>query len=94
MLTILQVLTGLLIIPMMCLGLMAGFSGGGNIPAFQQIGGWMLVIAPIASIIGIVASVVLRQMQHQNVAYFVISMALLLNIFLIVWLQIKTNFFW
>ena len=61
LLRLLYVVDILLLLPMMAIGMMMGFSGGGHTPIFQKIGARMLVYsAPVA-----IASVILAEIIWQ-----------------------------
>jgi len=92
LLRILQIVTGLLLIPMFCLGLMAGLSGGGLNPAYQRIGGLMLW-SPAVGILGLIVAELLHRFQLPTAALMAIFIPLLVWIGLLVWLQVETGFF-
>lgn len=90
---LLQVGVGCLIIPMMCLGLMAGLSGGGLTPSFQRIGELLLGVSPALGIVSLIISVVLARFGFTTLAYVAIAFPLVFWIVMIVWLQRDTGFF-
>ena len=92
-LRILQVIDFLLIGPMMCLGLMAGLSGGGLTPALQQVGTALLVVSPILAVVAIVAAEILLRVQLPIIGYVALAIPLLFWVAGVVWLQITTRFF-
>jgi len=93
MLRILQVIIACMIIPVMCLGIMAAFSGGGMTPAFQQIGKLLLTLAPLVGIIGIIASLILQRVGVSPLAYIALAVPVIVWVGLIIWLQRATGFF-
>ncbi len=93
-LRVLQVAVALSIIPMMCLGVMSGLSGGGLTPAFQRIGQLLLTLSPIVGVGGVAASILLWRWQLPVLAYAVIIIPLVMWVWLIVWLQSATGFFY
>lgn len=93
MLRLLQIVVSLMVVPMMCLGIMASLSGGGMNPAFQRIGQLLLTLAPLAGILGVAASFILQRMEQTLLAYIVLTVAILVWIGLLVWLQRETGFF-
>jgi len=92
MFRILQVIDVLLFFPILALGLMSGFSGGGNNVWFQRIGTMMLWLAP-ASVVCVVIAEVLWRMKQQALAYGVLVLPIIIWIGLIVALQVTTQFF-
>jgi hypothetical protein len=89
---ILQVVDLLLLVPMFCLGVMVGLSGGGLNPVLGVISGWML-FSPLVGIAGVVAAEVLRRYEQPVLALIAAVVPLILWMVLIVWLQRETNFF-
>ena len=93
MLPLLQVVVFCMIIPMMCLGIMAGLSGGGMNPAFQRIGQLLLVLSPLLGILGIAASFILHRMGQTLIAYILLAVPVMIWVGLLIWLQRETQFF-
>lgn len=89
----LQVIVLCLIIPMMCLGMMAGLSGGGLNPTFQRIGQILLVLSPLIGLIGLVGSIILWRIGQPQLAYIAISVPIVMWFGLLIWLQVETGFF-
>lgn len=93
MFRLLQVVVSCMIVPMVCLGFMAGLSGGGLNPAFQRIGQTMIVVSPIVGIVAIVASFILHRMEQTQLAYVSLAIPIVVWIGLLIWLQLETQFF-
>jgi hypothetical protein len=89
---ILQVVDLLLLVPMFCLGVMVGLSGGGLNPVLGHISGWLL-FSPLVGIAGVVAAEVLRRYEQPTLAVIAAVIPLLLWIGLLIWLQRDTGFF-
>ena len=92
---ILRILQGvdlLLLIPMFCLGVMVGLSGGGLNPVLGHISGWML-FSPLVGIAGVIVAEVLRRYEQPTLAVIAAVVPLILWTVLIVWLQRETSFF-
>jgi len=93
MLRLFQVMTFCMIVPMVCLGIMAGLSGGGMTPAYQRIGQSLFTISPLVGIVGVVASVILQRMGYPTLAYVALGIPIVVWIGLLIWLQRETGFF-
>ena len=93
MLRLLQVIVALLIIPMMCLGMMSGLSGGGLNPSYQRIGQVLLVLSPLAGIAAVVVSFILQRLELSFPAYAAVAAPLVMWFVLMAWLQRETGFF-
>jgi len=89
-----QLLTVLAIVPMMLLGLMSGFSGGGSNPVYQRVGGWLLVNAPIIAIVCLIIAEILWRANQAVLAQVVCAIPALVWFGLLAWLQYKTGFFY
>ena len=76
-----------MIVPVMCLGIMASLSGGGNISAFQRIGQLLLTLAPLAGVLGVATSLILQRSDISFLAYVALAIPVLLWVGLLVWLQ-------
>jgi len=92
MFRLLQVIDILLFFPILALGLMAGFSGGGNNIWFQRIGTAMLWLAP-ASVVCVIIAEILWRLNQQTLAFGLLVLPIMIWVGLIIALQIKTKFF-
>lgn len=93
MVLILQIIVGIGIVSMMCPGMMAGLSGGGNTPAFQRIGEVMLVLSLVVGIAGIVASIIFQRMESTLLTDLSLAVPVVVWIGLLIWLHRETGFF-
>jgi len=93
MFRLLQVTVALLIIPMMCLGMMIGLSGGSIEPSTQRITEILLMLPPVAGIAALVASFVLWRLDWSRLAYASLVAPLLIWVGLLIWAQQETGFF-
>lgn len=93
MFRILQLISILMIIPMMCLGLMVGLSGGGLNPTFQQIGRYLFTTPIPMAVVCLILAEVLWRMNQTVPAYIVMGGLLIVWSGLLVWLQLETGFF-
>ncbi len=90
---IFQVINGLLICPMLALGVMASLSGGGVTPAFQIIGGrlmWMSLVVPAVCIA--LAELIYRRFGWPF-ALPLLIVPLVVWAWLVIELQLQTGFF-
>ena len=90
---LLQIAVSCLIVPMMCLGIMASLSGGGMTPAYQRIGQILLVLPPITGILAVVISFILQRLGLSTLAYVALAVPILIWVGLLIWLQRETGFF-
>jgi len=93
MLRVFELLIGVLVVAMICLGLMSALSGGGMTPAFQRIGNILMAGSPIVGLICIVLAEVLGRTQYRPFAYGVLLIPIIFWVVMIIWLQRATGFF-
>jgi hypothetical protein len=89
---ILQIVVGLGILPMMALGLMSSFSGGGMTPAYQDIGGKLLFWSPLAGVPALIISLLLWHFGQSVLAYIAILIPIAGWAYLLIRLRIETGF--
>lgn len=97
-LRIVEGLVGLLILPMMALGLMASLSGGGMTPAFQEIGSrlivWSLFVPLVCLVLAEVVHRFVKLPPYATVIAIVIAaVPIAMWVWLVVWLERETGFF-
>jgi len=93
MFRLLQVTVALLIIPMMCLGMMIGLSGGSIEASRERIAETLLMVPPVAGIAALVASFILWRLDWSRLAYAALIAPLLIWVGLLIWAQQETGFF-
>ncbi len=81
------------ILPMMCLGVMSAMSGGGAIPAFQEIGRHLMKLSPLVGIISVGASWLLERLRLKPLAYAVLVVPIVMWVVMVADLHRRTNFF-
>jgi hypothetical protein len=94
LLRILQIVDGLLILPMLALGFMSSLSGGGMTPAFQEIGQRMIATVlylPVPCII--IAEILHRRTSFTWAGVVFAAIPLVVWAWLVLRLQVATGFF-
>lgn len=91
---VMQVIVLLMTCPMIALGVMASLSGGGNTPAFQEIGRRLTSISFFMPILLLVVSeLVHRWLKLTWVAIALLVVPVVVWGWLLLWLQRETGFF-
>lgn len=89
---LLQLITLLLIVPLTCLGIMVGLSGGGRAP-LPELGSLFMFLSPIMPLAAVGVNEWLWRKERLTLAWVVLAIPYLVWAVLLVYLQAETGFF-